>query len=711
MKNNTQIILSNLVRRILGDSMCNKFQFEINKSERNFFSLKMIEKDKLLITGDNHNSLASGLGYYMKNYLHVLYDPLNIKGKVNVKKLVTLKDVIKKETTFPLRYALNYCSYGYTTAFWGWKEYEELLDYFALNGINLMLMLVGQEKIYRDTFVKLGLSKEIVGEWLPNPCYLPWFYMGNMYGFLGGMSDDWYNQQIDLGKKILNRMKELDIEPVFNGYNGMIPVAYKERKPEIQIIPEKKWENFSTPMLINMVESKEEFLKVANTFYKELQESYQILQPKYFSFDLFHEGAAPKNLNLEEVGIVVAKSLKDINEKSIWLLQGWQNNPSLDLIRSLDKKRLLILDLFAEQFPAWQDNEEFSNTPWIWNMLNNFGGKQGFNGDLYKITSQIKKVKSEANYLRGIGIAPEGLGNNPLLYDFFFTQIWDDVRPEDIKWISNYCQRRYRKSNAYLEEAIYKFIKNVYGRGYNEYQGAPENLLNARPKEKLTKIERVSAWGGSKFTYDSKALLEIISLMLAGGVDQTRGYQFDLTDLLRQAVSDLGREIFHSDIEDEKKKAIIQKLFKLEVNILKNTTYFCLEDWIASAKSVMTYANETDYSKILTGAYTLISTWSKYPQKEEDYLHDYSNRQWGELVEIFYQWRWELWWDTPVSERRIINWDELEKKWVQAKVTESLSDTENWKVEKTLFTQREAENFLNEIYEIRNEIVKLKKII
>ena len=70
----------------------------------------------------------------------------------------------------------------------------------------------------------------------------------------------------------------------------------------------------------------------------------------------------------------------------------------------------LILDLYAEKDPhydegrpgaeAYGDEEEFDKTPWLFCMLNNFGGRLGLHGHLDNLAIIFRKYLMRRNISR-----------------------------------------------------------------------------------------------------------------------------------------------------------------------------------------------------------------------------------------------------------------------------------------------------------------------
>ena len=124
-----------------------------------YFTLES-EGGKVKISGNNANSMATGLGHYLKNYCNTTVSwfadiPVELP---DVLPLVDQKVTIQARV--PQRFFLNYCTYGYTMVFWQWHDWERFIDWMALNGVNLPLAITGQESIWYKVWKKLGMKDE-----------------------------------------------------------------------------------------------------------------------------------------------------------------------------------------------------------------------------------------------------------------------------------------------------------------------------------------------------------------------------------------------------------------------------------------------------------------------------------------------------------------------------------------------------------------------
>ena len=77
--------------------------------------------------------------------------------------------------------------------------------------------------VWRNMLRRLGYSDEKIRQFIAGPAFQAWWLMNNLEGWGGPNSDEWYAQREALQKKIIKRMRELGIKPVFPGYSGMVP--------------------------------------------------------------------------------------------------------------------------------------------------------------------------------------------------------------------------------------------------------------------------------------------------------------------------------------------------------------------------------------------------------------------------------------------------------------------------------------------------------
>ena len=358
-----------------------------NNPLKDYFEISS-EDGKVLITGNSDLSLATGLNWYLKYVagIHLSWNNLSQK----LPEILPLpQEKIRKETSMQNRYYLNYCTYSYSMAFWDWERWEKEIDWMAMHGINMPLSITGMEVVWYNLLKRLGYTTEEVNEFISGPAFMAWWQMNNLEGWGGPNPDSWYQQQEALQKKIVARMRELGIEPVFPGYAGMVPRNIGE-KLGYQIADPGKWCGFPRPAFLSTED--EHFDSFAAMYYEELEKLYG--KANYYSMDPFHEGGNTEGVDLAKTGASIMAAMKKANPKAVWIIQAWQASPREEMIASLNQGDLLVLDLYSEKRPQWGDPDSmwyrekgFGKHDWLYCMLLNFGGNVGLHGRMNQLVN------------------------------------------------------------------------------------------------------------------------------------------------------------------------------------------------------------------------------------------------------------------------------------------------------------------------------------
>jgi len=211
-----------LAKRVLGDR-ARAFIFQRFESDtlRNVFELSALG-DKVVIRGNTGIDLASGLNWYLKSYCHCQFTVTDEQLALpDTLPLPAAPRLVR--TPYKFRYFFNVCTFGYTMAWWGWKEWERQIDWMAMNGINLPLAITGQEAVWYEVYRELGLTDAQIGTFIPGPAYFPWGWMGNIDGFGGPLPASWRTSHARLQQQIVSRERALGMTPVLQGFTGHVP--------------------------------------------------------------------------------------------------------------------------------------------------------------------------------------------------------------------------------------------------------------------------------------------------------------------------------------------------------------------------------------------------------------------------------------------------------------------------------------------------------
>ncbi len=648
-------ILANPIKGLLeriDKGASKKFVIELVKNDKDFFELDQ-KGNKVVIRGNNYINIATGLNWYLKYYAGVHLSWNGMQSKLPD----TLPPVTQKErfdTDLSLRYNFNYCTYSYSMAFWDWERWQQEIDWMALHGINLPLAIVGEETIWYNLLDKLGYTKEEINNYIAGPAFLAWWEMNNLEGWGGPNPDSWYKQQEVLQKKILKRMKEYGIEPVFPGYSGMVPSNAKE-KLGLNVAEPRLWNGFVRPAFLQPTDPR--FKEIAALYYDEMEKLFG--KANYYSMDPFHENKSIGEVDFDAAGKAIMDAMKAVNPNAVWVIQGWTENPRPEMINSMKKGELLILDLFSECRPMWgiesiwKREKGYENHEWLFCLLQNFGANVGLHGRMDQLLDNFYQTKTNplAANLTGIGLAMEGIENNPVMYELMCELPWRPEKFTKEEWIKNYIAARYGEYNPVVEEAWQLLGSTIYNCPFgNNQQGAHESIFCGRPSMENF---QVSSWSKMANYYDPTVTAEAAKLML-NTADQYKGnnnFEYDLVDIVRQSLADQGRIVYNNAIAAfksydkksfEKYSNEFLQLLLLQDELLATRQEFRVGNWINQAKSLGNTQEEKDLYE--WNARVQISTWGNRVCANDGKLRDYAHKEWNGILKDFYYPRWEAFW-------------------------------------------------------------------
>lgn len=701
-----------------------KFKTVLVKSDKDFFEIDQARTRKgnstsaasksatgknnpIIIRGNSWVNIAVGINWYLKHHagIHISWNNMNVKLPAV---LPVVKQKERHETDLKLRYNFNYCTFSYTMAFWDWNRWQKEIDWMALHGINMPLAAVGTESVWRNMLLKLGYSEEEVGKFIAGPAFLAWWEMNNLEGWGGPLPLSWYKQQEALQKKILARMKEMGMKPVLPGYCGMVPHDAKQ-KLGLNVTDAGRWNSYQRPANLSPTDSR--FAEIADLYYKELTRLYG--KSDYYSMDPFHESGNDAAVDYGKAGEALMSAMKRANPHTIWVVQGWNENPRPQMIANLKVGDLLVLDLFSESRQNFKDfctgentsgtgKKDFSTSKkegiygkhqWLFCLLENFGGNVGLHGrmdqllnNFYLATGKKDTPKQENSSLltlhsslKGWGFTMEGSENNPVMFELMSELPWraEKITKED--WIREYCYARYGVHDATIEKAWILLAQSIYNcpKG-NIQQGTHESIFCARPS---LNSYQVSTWSLMSNYYDPEDTRQA-AILLTSVAEKYRGnnnFEYDLVDICRQALADQGRKQYLKTMADyksfsrqefKKDSDRFLKMILLQDKLLGTRQEFRLGHWIEEARNLGKTAEEKDLYE--WNARVQITTWGNRICADNGGLHDYGHKEWQGLLKDFYYLRWSTFMKSLASQLSLqntprIDWYGLEEPWTLQK--------------------------------------------
>ena len=128
-----------------------------------------------------------------------------------------VKEKVRISSPYKYRYFLNYCTFDYTMAFWGWDQWQRELDWMAMQGINLVLAINGTEEVWQNVMKRLNFTDKEISDFICGPAYQAWWLMDNLEGWGGPVSREWIESRTLLQKKILGYMNDMGMQPSITG--------------------------------------------------------------------------------------------------------------------------------------------------------------------------------------------------------------------------------------------------------------------------------------------------------------------------------------------------------------------------------------------------------------------------------------------------------------------------------------------------------------
>ena len=635
-----------VLSRVIGEKYLDWFEFvleENSESDKDYYEISN-HNGKIKIKGNEGLSLTTGLNYYLKYYCNVsiTQQARQVKMPANV---VPVTETIRKETPYEVRYAYNYCTHSYTMAFWGETEWQNEMDWLALNGVNAILDITGQEEVWRRFMGNLGYSLDEIKDWLVGPGYYGWQYMANMENVNGPIPDNWFAQRTELARMNQRKMRALGMTPILQGYSGMVPNSITEKDSKAQVIPQGLWNGMQRPAMLKT--NTETYKEYAKMFYQAQEEVYGKVS-NYYATDPFHEGGQTGGIGRDIVGRKVLDEMKVYDDDAIWVIQSWSFQPALlsEITTEEKQNNILLLDLNASKSAKYSSTNEFAGSNWVYCMLENYGGRSGVHGNLEKLTKIPSQVKDKTSHMVGMGIAPEGTNNNPVRFDLFFEMMWEENNVDLNEWITHYVERRYGCENENAQKAWKLLLETVYRPA--THADPPESIINVRPQ---FNAKQSAPNGNMSKNYDFKRFEKALDYLMKDfeQLKGSEGYLYDVTDFLRQAVANSAERTYSEftkafndgnvELFKEKSQQFL-KMVELQDQVLNSNKNFMVGTWLNASKNAS--EGQDDFTKMIfqLNGKALISTWAPYYCWG---VYDYANREYGGLTKDYYLQRWELW--------------------------------------------------------------------
>ncbi len=612
--------------------------------------------DKIILRGSSEIALSKALNYYLTNYCKtsVSWYKSEVIEVPNVLPPVT--SITRKSCRFEKRFFLNYCTFGYTMLWWQWDDWERLIDWMALNGINMRLAITGQEAIWQNVWRKFGMTDNQIRAFFTGPSHLPWQRMGNLDAWMGPLPQSFINHQFELQKKILKQERTFGMTPILPAFAGHIPRTIKDRNPKVKITSlgaygdtgEQCEAFFLDPMEPLFIQIQKEFLK---------EQTKQFGTDHLYGADPFNEMTPPswEPEYLAQVSKTIYGGMVAVDKQAKWIQMGWTfyndsknwTAPRLKaMLSAVPNGKMILLDYFCEKAEIWRTTDAFYGQPYVWCYLGNFGGNTQIGGPIMKIADKLVKCEKDTTHgnLYGIGSTLEGFGNSRIVNEWLFEYAWDIDASNVDNWAFKYAKTRCGQDDPVAEEAYKQLIhlihnNNVMGCGLG-------NILQSRPRFTGT----VGYTWYSKSAYNYNELPDILAQFLMSdkkSLDNPR-FKNDIAQISRQVLANLAVAVRDSIVKSYKVNDKIKMEFYMQFflgiiddvdKLMSTNADFLLGKWIHDSREFGNTPEEKGYYE--KDAKVLITTWGT----KGNILRDYAARDLAGMMTSFYKKRWLMFFD------------------------------------------------------------------
>lgn len=605
-----------------------------------------VARGKVSIKGSSGVAICRGMYAYLRKACHSM---VTWSGQ-HLALPAKFPDFAPERVVCPYRFTqyYNVCTFGYTTPFWNWERWERELDWMALHGITMPLALEGQEYVWQQVWLAMGVTQTELDRFSTGPAHLPWHRMGNINYFDGPLPQGWLEQKRDLQKKILTRLRELGMTPIVPAFSGHVPEGFKRVHPDArtftllwgggfrQTMPRLTKTFFLDPRHSDL------FKEIGRRFIQAYNQEFG--QNEYYLADPFNELKVPvtqdhRYEDLAQYGRLIYESILAGDPNGKWALQAWlfedvhfwDPKSVKAFLSGIPNDRMLIIDYGNSQREIWQANEAYSGKPWIYAMAHTFGGNNNVKGNLPRIDKKPAEVLAspEKRNLVGWGICPEGIETNEVVYELMTDIGWSGHKIPLDDWLVDYSRARYGDCPPAMREAWKLLLQSAYSAGSYNSRHAWQCRPSLDPKP-------VAVNAGPVF-------VEAVQQFLAPA-DQLKAsqlYRNDLIELVCQAVGgSVDRRLAEAckahkeglaQARDHMAQELIDMLLRIDALMnLRNDRR--LETWSNDARSWGRSPDEAFYYD--TNGRLLITFWGWSP------LDDYASRVWSGLIRDYYVGRW-----------------------------------------------------------------------
>ncbi len=595
-------------------------------------------------------TLLFGVNWYLKYVAHLNVSTNGSRLGAPGLKLPAVEEPIVRPALYPVRYALNENTDGYTTPYWDLSRFEHEIDVLALSGFNAVLIQRGNDFAVYQAFLDMGYADAEIRKWITYPAHQNWQWMDNMCCFDEPISKELMEKRARSARQIIDLLRSLGMTPVLPGFYGVVPDDFAKHVHGAHVVVEAdKWNGFERPGWLDPRDPA--FGRLAAAFYRRQQELFGA--STIYDMETFQEGGDAGNVPVGEGAKDIQKALLLAHPDALWFMMAWQDNPKPELIDAVDRSHILIADIEQGRIPRENREQEFKGARWLFGGLWEFGGRTTMGAPLYDYAQRMPaNAARPGSHVTGTALFTEGLDTNPYAFDLYSEMAWHAEPVELGSWTAQYARRRYGADDVHAERAWKILSRTAYGyhadgvKGHGERDAPADSVFNAQPSLTAT---RTGTWSPDALRYNPGDLAPALTEMLevAPSLRGSASYRYDLTNVARQVLTNQARALLPEikaayDAKDRARfKALTGEWMhdqQLEDALLATNEDFLLGRWLAYLPPWAGAPGDT--GKINYDARSILTTWGDREASQD--LHEYGNKDWAGLVRDYYAVRWQM---------------------------------------------------------------------
>lgn len=641
----------------LAPDVKDRFTYEIieKTTERDFYGYK-VKDNKIHLFGTDKVCVARAFGKYLQNCQDKCIAPFCAE-KLTVTEAPLPEEDFSEYIDQKWRVFGDYTFYSNEAWRWDLNEWEYFLDILAINGINMAVNLVGNEGLCFYTLLKMDFPQSFALEFVSGPAFYAWQMSNRFDNYVPNKSFDHIERGLEMGKKIVQRMKDLGITPVLSTFSGLVPTITPKLFDAKQVTIENKWAGFAKTyrLRIDSVNFRRFFLK-----YLEIQEEY-IGHADYFICNQLcasSVGTKKKEIAyLENAARELDRAMDYFNENAtlVFTSEGYRK----EFADRISRCGVMVFDIDASMH---EKTDFFSGHEFILGNSQHNNSHNSMQGDISEVAENPYIIcKEKCPNCVGAGLFPESLRQNPMFFALSFDVVTENKKIDLDDWYKKYETARYGKTDDKSGERISLYLKTCYS---SEHSAVPVgSAICTRPQLNL---RHTGLYDRVEPLYGNADLLKIYRSLEALD-SNTEGFRYDLVNIAKQLLDNdayfLHKEIAalyrdrNMDIYSEK----VQKFLEIidDVNeILVTNRFFNASCFIDELKKIA--VNDDELTYFIINFIASIGLWG--PMIEDNQRYDYGWQILGNFLPCYQKIRWEKFFEHLSGQFRFLGFQEKSRK-------------------------------------------------